>query len=87
MPNTTMGEMARDYYADGHEIAERLVERGHREWSERITEAIESGSTGNEILMALRWQLGNLMGADLGLDEDTRALAESLHADLDTVLR
>ena len=79
--------MARDYYADADELAERLIERGHGDWSERIESAIKNGSTSTEILMALRWQLAQLIDADLGLDDDTLDLARSLHADIDAALR
>jgi len=78
--------MARDLYADGYELAERLQERGEREWSDRISNSIDDGFTATEILMALRFQITELLGSDVSLDEDTRALAGSLIADIGSAL-
>jgi len=70
--------VARDYYADAHEIAERLAESNQRDWSKRIERVIEEGFTATEILMGIQFQLGELLASDVSLSEDMRALAHDL---------
>lgn len=78
--------MARDYYADAHEIAERLAESGQHEWSERIEQVIAEGYTATEILMGIQFQLGELVGSDAELSDDTRALAMDLRQSIQEAL-
>lgn len=78
--------MPRDYYADAHEIAERLAESNERDWSMRIERVIEEGFTATEILMGIRFQLGGLLASDAVLDDDTRALADDLRQSIEEAL-
>ena len=64
--------MARDLYDDGLELAEQLRSLTYVDWAERVEDAIESGSTATEILMALRWHAGEVLSALPDLPEDTR---------------
>lgn len=66
--------MARDYYADAHEIAERLAEAGEYAWSDRIEQVIAAGFTATEILMGIQVQLGLLLDSDATLSAGTREL-------------
>lgn len=51
-----------DYIAEAREIRDAL-EDGLADWKVRIDEAISAGSTGTEILMAVRWNLAELLKA------------------------
>jgi hypothetical protein len=44
-----------DFYAVANSIADNLAAHGLDGWKLRIDDAIAAGSTGTEILMALRW--------------------------------
>jgi hypothetical protein len=79
--------MARDLYNDGFELAEQLRSRTYVDWAERVEDAIESGSTATEILMALRWHAGEVLAALPDLPEDTRALAAELVSRIGEVLK
>jgi hypothetical protein len=78
--------MARDYYADGAEIAERLREEHAFGWAERIDQSIDEGFTATEILMRLRNDLAALLAADLPIQRSTLALAQDLRAAIDSAL-
>lgn len=52
--------MARDYYAEALNIAQLLEADELMAEAQAIRDAISSGSTGTEILMALRWHLQRL---------------------------
>lgn len=78
--------MPRNYYADAHEIAERLAESGQHEWSERIEQVIAEGYTATEILMGIQFQLGELVSSDAALSDDTRALAVDLRQSIQEAL-
>lgn len=78
--------MARDYYAEAHEVAERLAESNQREWSDRIAQVIEEGFTATEILIGIRFQLGELLASDALLSEDTMVLADDLRRAVEEAL-
>ena len=50
-------DMARDYYAEAREIARSLEQDGLTAEARALVDAVDTGSTGTEILMALRWHL------------------------------
>jgi hypothetical protein len=52
-----------DYIAEAYAIRDALTDEYLARWRSRITDAIEAGATGTEILMALRWNLGQLLEA------------------------
>ncbi len=70
--------MSRDLYNDGFELAEQLRSLTYIDWAERVEDAIESGSTATEILMALRWHAGEVMAALPDLPNPTRDLAAAI---------
>jgi hypothetical protein len=79
--------MARDYYAEAHVLVATLQEAGLGSWAERINTAREAGSTGTEILMALRCTLVELQAA-VGLDHpDVAASAARLVDGISDALR
>ena len=51
-----------DYIADAHAIRDAL-DPDLADWKTRIDDAIAAGSTGTEILMAVRWNLAELLKA------------------------
>ena len=70
--------MARDLYNDAFELAEQARDAGHPDWAGRLEDTIESGSTATEILMGLRWVVGEILSAITDLPPETRGLAEDL---------
>ncbi len=61
-----------DPYSLAHNIAQKLRAEGLQDWSERTEDAIASGSTATEILMALRWNLTKLLAAGVHLSGDVK---------------
>ena len=52
-----------DYIAEARAIRDALG-NDHSDWRRRIDDAIAAGSTGTEILMAIRWNLEALLKAE-----------------------
>jgi hypothetical protein len=78
--------VARDYYAEARDIAERLAESGQQEWSERIAQVIAEGYTATDILMGIQFQLGELVSTDAIVSDETRALAVDLRQSIQKAL-
>ncbi|OAM87497.1 hypothetical protein OH491_21060 [Termitidicoccus mucosus] len=53
-----------DYIAEARAIREALPD-DLSAWKSRIDDAIASGATGTEILMALRWEMNELIKTDV----------------------
>jgi hypothetical protein len=66
-------------------FANELRERGHDKLADRITDAVETGSTGSEILMHLRMVLREALDDATITDADQRT-ARGLLADIERVL-
>jgi hypothetical protein len=62
-----------DYIASARSIRDALIGEDLETCRERIDDAIASGSTGTEILMALRWILSELQQANPGLSPALKA--------------
>ena len=79
--------MSIDYYAEAEAIAQVLASRGLGAEATSLRDAIESGSTATEILMALRWRLQEFVRAGSLPDEFTanrmRKLITELNKELD----
>jgi hypothetical protein len=78
--------MARDFYADALEIAERLRDAGADEWADRIDRPVREGFSATEILMGIRRALTELLAADLTIEESTLELAQGLRSAIDAAL-
>lgn len=78
--------MAYDHYAVARSIAARLRSEGYEEWSKKLLAAIDDGSTGTEIFMALRWQLREFLKTKPTLSPATDPLIQELLAELDKAL-
>ena len=61
-----------DFYEVAERIGRQLVADGLGEWKTRIDDAIAAGSTGTEILMALRWTFGQLQESST-VSEDVKS--------------
>lgn len=78
--------MSRDYYAEAMGIAQRLDDEGLADKARALREAIETGSTGTEILMALRWNLQRIDSENLGVGMSTRERIRELGAAIGVAL-
>lgn len=78
---------ARNIYDVARELGRRLSQEGVSAWEERINDAIDFGSTGTEILMALRWNLLQLRQAAPPLSEATSRLLDELVDEVSDALR
>ena len=58
--------MATDYYAESRCLADDLRAEGLGDYADALLAAIESSSTGTEILMAINWNLDRLLAAGEG---------------------
>lgn len=63
---------------DARSCAEQLKTAGLSDWEKKIVNAIESGSTGGEIVMALKWNLQELLKLQTNLPAPTRELAQKI---------
>ena len=57
------------YYVTAREIAKKLSNCGHSDWSVRIEDAIRSASTGTELAMSIRWNFRELLDSGIKLDK------------------
>jgi uncharacterized protein with GYD domain len=64
--------MTRDYYTEAYDIVRCLEQDDLNSEAAALVNAIESGSTGTEILMALRWELQRIDESNLALSSHTR---------------
>lgn len=71
-----------DPYAEAAALISRLKECGLASKGDDLQDAMDLGSTGTEIFMALRWHLGELLKGDVPDDVRTtgRALEKFLAA-------
>lgn len=78
--------MVNDPYAEARAIAKMLRLQQRHEWSSKIEDIIAGGSTATEILMGLRWILGELL-RDEPLDGATATRARELEKAVDALLQ
>ena len=78
--------MAIDYYAEAGEIARCLERDGLARDAQNLRDAISDGSTGTEILMALRWHLQRIDKARPATSPETLGQIRSLAAAIGAVL-
>lgn len=72
--------MARDYIGDARSLSGQLGQLGYGRWVSRIDDVIVGGATGAEILMGLRFVLGNLVESGECDGALTAQAAELRHA-------
>lgn len=76
-----------DYYAVARDIAKKLSTENLSGWSSRICDAIESGSTGTEIFMALKWNIDKLLDEDLKCSVELKKQIVELRTKLSEALK
>ncbi|HXB60947.1 MAG TPA: hypothetical protein VNU95_15345 [Candidatus Acidoferrales bacterium] len=72
-----------DFFTRVRAFAKQLEDVGLAAWALRLTDAISSGSTGGEILMAIRWNLQELLRAQslpTGLVEQAEKFIQEIGA-------
>ena len=79
--------MARDVYAVARALGTEVGDAGHPEWSERIDDIVAGGATATEILMGLRWSLGELLDQVPGLPDDLGGRITSLRDEIHSLVR
>jgi hypothetical protein len=72
-----------DCYAEAEAIARVLASQGHVEGARLLRDAVDSGSTANEILMRLRFHLTALEASGVMQEAFTMAQIRQLIAALD----
>jgi hypothetical protein len=78
--------MTRDYYAEARDIARSLEQNGLTAEARALVDAIDAGSTGTEILMALRWRLQRIDESNPKTSLQTRHRIRDLCAAIDIAL-
>jgi hypothetical protein len=78
--------MTRDLYAEARALGSDLADAGSSEWDSRIDDAIASGATATEILMALHWTLDECMTRETRLDPVLKERVASLEKEIGRVL-
>ena len=78
--------MSLDYYTEARAVIDELFRDGFVLEATKIREAMETGSTASEILMAIRWHLQQFQKANNPVSFDTRRKIRELVAELNKVL-
>jgi hypothetical protein len=81
------GNATFDVYEATYDLGRDLASNGHTEWAARLSDAIEAGSTGTEIFMAIRWVIQQLRDEVAELSLQQRAKAEEIVAYINDSLR
>lgn len=77
--------MSYDYYAEANRLAAMLSNECLNDWAKKISSPMEEGVTATEILMMLRWNLGNFLSAEVG-SEEVMVCAKELYQRIDDAL-
>lgn len=64
--------MSRDWIQEAKVVAAELKVFGLDEEPRRIIEAIEAGATGGEILMAIRWNLNEILKTNPDIQDELK---------------
>lgn len=65
----------------------RVWDAGWPEWSRRIDESVASGATSSEILMGVRWTLGQMVAEEPEIPRELSRDAEKLAKRIGKALR
>nr|WP_320049946.1 hypothetical protein [uncultured Desulfuromonas sp.] len=77
-----------DHYKEARNLAGQLRKEAMSDFADKIISAMESGSTGTEIFMALRWEIGKLLEVKAcSLPKHIRDKATILYDELDNALK
>jgi hypothetical protein len=75
-----------DYYGVAKELSKKLKDENLGDLSSGITNAMEAGSTGTEIFMALRWNVNKILASN-ECSKGTKEYAKRLYDELDKALK
>jgi hypothetical protein len=75
-----------DHCMEAKELASLLTKEGIGEYSDKLVDSIEQGSTGTEILMALKWHIERILVLD-SISDMSKQKAKRLLRELDKSLR
>lgn len=75
-----------DFFTELRGFAARLGSAELSVWGERLIDAIEAGSTGTEIQMAIRWNLEQLLRENKVLPRPLRQTAELFIREINNAL-
>ncbi len=78
--------MATELYEKIIRFSDALEAEGYHEWSQMLSDSIEYGSTGSEILMASRFHLINLLESDEIVEPSLRIQARGLLKSIDGLI-
>lgn len=78
--------MNKDWVQESKSVAADLKIAGFEEEPRRIMDAIESGSTGGEIFMALRWTFGEILKANPTIKADLKQRIEEISSGISKAL-
>lgn len=78
--------MAVDFYAELRAIIEGLSRAGYAAEARTLQEAMDAGSTSNEIMMAVRWHLRQIGNVDELVELGTERPIRDLLNELDRLL-
>jgi hypothetical protein len=78
--------MVNDPYAQAQALSRRLQAQGLDSCAHKIEDIVAAGSTGTEVLMGLRWIIGEILRTET-LDLATQAEIARLRMTLDALLR
>lgn len=78
--------MTKDWVSESERIAEYLSLLGYREVADAIVDAVAAGSTGTEILTALRWHFRKFLDSHLDLDQKLTGSIQEVIDGIDTAL-
>ena len=77
--------MSYEYYAEARHLADMLKSEGLDDWAVQILNVLKEGVTATEILMMLRWNIGNFLAAQVG-SEEVIAHAKHMYKKMDAAL-
>ena len=64
----------RDYYSEARQIASNMREDGYTDWADRIERSIAAGATSTEILMAIRFDMIELLASDIAMRDQSNII-------------
>jgi hypothetical protein len=77
--------MAIDFYAEARRLITMIQREGMSDWAAKIQSAFDEGVTATEILMMLRWGIGEYLAAGVGTSNTTE-FAKDLYHKIDSVV-
>ena len=64
-----------DLYQRARNLTALLERKSQPEWAGKFRDCLETGATGTEIVMCLRWNAEQFIQSTAGSDEECRSLA------------